>query len=326
MVSMAVLVVIVTIMVSATDQASQLARRTSGKIEQFEQARNGFERMTRRLGDATLNTYWDYFDKNGVPRNASNFTTFVPVNYGRQSELRFRSGRMSNLMANAPGVSHIPAYRPTHGVFFQAPVGQVDNNSSAGYTTPETDNEALTESLNTWGFFLELADDKDFVPDFLAGTIKPRIRSRLMELRQSTESLNVYKEIANNLAASNGTYAPITAPDNSASALKWFTDPITATPNRPVRVLAENIVALIVLPRLSQEDEAARLRSNPKSTPSDLCPFYEYDSTATNPNDPQINTKHQLPPVVQTIMVAIDEVTAARLATDPATASKKILA
>jgi uncharacterized protein (TIGR02599 family) len=96
----------------------------------------------------------------------------------------------------------------------------------------------------------------------------------------------------------------------------------------PLRVLSENILALVVLPRLSQQDELERSRRKL----SMLAPLYDYDSkrnsnsaeAVADPMNPKIrgaasdqpeavNPKNQLPPVVTVAMVAIDEMSAQRL-------------
>lgn len=270
----AVLLIIVVLLLGATNHAAGILRRSTGKIEQFGEARRGFENMTRRLAAATLNTYWDY---SYTVQNG----TRVPSAYVRQSELRFRSGPMDRLL---PATNVV---RPTHGVFFQAPTGAVEDADRL---------DVLGHTLNTWGYFLEVADDRDFLPSVLRGLQAPRRRSRLLELQQATERLSIYR---------GGT-----PPMNW-----WYAESIALGKNRPVHVLAENIVALVVLPRLSRPDEIAR---GNKPT---LCPAYDYDSTRTsnhtpplNPADGEINPKNQLPPVVQVVMVAMDEISAARLA------------
>ncbi|RYD61249.1 MAG: prepilin-type N-terminal cleavage/methylation domain-containing protein, partial [Verrucomicrobiaceae bacterium] len=269
MVAMVILLGIAAIMISTTGQAGQIFKRTSGKIEQFGEARRAYENVTRRLAEATLNTYWDYAYKNvGTSR--------VPSGYVRQSELRFRSGRMEGLSPSGN------AYRPTHGVFFQAPAGWVEDQDAL---------HSLDQSLNTWGFFLEVGDDSELRPSFLKDRVPKRVRSRLLELREPTERLSIY------------------APPSKDATHWWFADSINQSANRPVKVLAENIVALVVLPRLSQAEELARGRNKPV-----LSPKFDYDSTRTSnyqpvlsPADPEINPKNQLPPVVQVVMVAIDE-------------------
>jgi uncharacterized protein (TIGR02599 family) len=43
--------------------------------------------------------------------------------------------------------------------------------------------------------------------------------------------------------------------------------------------------------------------------------MYRYDTTVATA-DPSLNSKHQLPPIVQVVMIAIDEMSAERLARD----------
>jgi len=274
-VAMAVLLLIAALLLSATSQSSRVLQNTSSKIEEFREARNAFETVTRRLSEATLNTYWDYTYKEQSGKK-------VPTAYARQSELRFRSGRMQGLV-DSPG-----AYRPTHGVFFQAPAGEVDDDA----------HRPLDQSLCTWGFFLEAGTDQLLRPALLGPEVPPRTRFRLWELRQSTEKLSVYQ--------------PIPGRPNA-----WFTDEVQRDSGRQAHVLAENIVAFIVLPRLSRVDELARGNKPP------LSPRYEYDSSLTSnalppPSvvDAEINPKNQLPPVVEVVMVAMDETSAARLASE----------
>src|SRR5688572_4390908 len=94
LVSTTVLTLIVMMLVQITDRTASMWRYTSGKIEQFSSARDGFEALTRQVGQATLNTYYDYYDASGNPRTVANAATFRPDKYGRQSELRFIAGSM----------------------------------------------------------------------------------------------------------------------------------------------------------------------------------------------------------------------------------------
>lgn len=88
------------------------------------------------------------------------------------------------------------------------------------------------------------------------------------------------------------------------SGREWFTEPLgLPDATRPVRMLAKNIIALVILPKLSANEDPSQ---------SQLAPNFAYDSTNTNA-DPKINPKNQLPPVLQITMVAIDEASAARL-------------
>jgi uncharacterized protein (TIGR02599 family) len=265
LVATALMTLLLLFLVTMTDSTAKTWRYASSKTEQFQEARVAFEAMTRRLSEATLNTYWDIeYVKVGKPE------VEIPNRYIRQSELRFISGPMRNLTRKQT--------YPTHGVFFQAPAGFVEDTTNKG---------AMTNLLNTSGFFLEISDQDPSLPQFLQGTVPKSRRSRLMEFKEPSEKLSVYRSAD---------------PKNR----DWFTTPLfSSTP--PVRRLADNVVALVILPKLTPQDELARVGSPP------LAPAYFYDSTTNNP-DPNINPKNQLPPVLQVTMVAIDELSASRLA------------
>jgi len=268
LISMGILSILLLVLISMTNITQRTWTNTTEKIEQFREAREGFEAITRRLSLATLNTYWDYHYPN-------NNTSAVPDGYTRQSELRFICGAASTLT----GANNTA----THAVFFQAPMGFVSNTSYANLNT----------LLNTWGYFIEFSNDSASRPDFINSMAKSpasRYRFRLMELMEPGEAFALYSaEVA---AGGNGNY----------TSTDWFTTPLGST-NRPVRVLAENIVALVLLPKLSPGDDA---------TGTLLCPHYSYNSVKTNDSNSTtvnaaINWKNQLPPEIQVTMVAVDE-------------------
>lgn len=265
LVSMAILTVLLLTLVAITDSTRRTWTYTTGKIEQFREAREAFESISRRVSQATLNTYLDYDNP------------AAPTKYIRQSELRFISGP-----GLVTGASH-----PTHSIFFQAPLGYVEDPTYVG----------MDNLLNTWGYYIEFGDDSGLRPPFLSTTIAPlHSRFRLMELMEPSESLTLYsEEIA---AGGNANYTGAT----------WFTTPL-ATKSR---VLAENIIALILLPKLSPQED---------TTGTMLAPNYAYDSTSngTNGSNKNYNTKNQLPPVVQITMVALDEASFGRLQGNSAT-------
>ncbi|MDD5349654.1 MAG: Verru_Chthon cassette protein C [Chthoniobacteraceae bacterium] len=279
LVSVGILSLLLLMLASITDATRRTWTYTTGKVEEFRDAREAFESITRKLSQATLNTYWDYeypSASGGAPD-----TTQPPKRYVRQSELRFISGSAATLTGSSSA--------STHAVFFQAPLGYV--NDTAHFAD-------LNNLLNTWGYFIEFASDKGSRPPFL-DTLSPappeRWRFRLMELMEPSESLTLYDE---ETAVGNANYNKTT----------WFTKPLAASP-RPVRVLAENIVALVILPRLPQGEKDA---SNNPYNAWDLAQDYSYDSTLTKA-DAALNPKNQLPPVVQVTLVAVDEASYGRL-------------
>jgi uncharacterized protein (TIGR02599 family) len=137
MLSAAVLALLVVILVSITNQTANTWKYTSGKIEQFSSARDAFESLTRQIGQATLNAHYEYFNDKDEPRTEENAGLFVPRNYGRQSDLRFISGSMDrgnwyDGAVAAPLAADPVRPRPAHGIFFNAPLGFVDDLSEHG--------------------------------------------------------------------------------------------------------------------------------------------------------------------------------------------------
>ena len=318
LVSTAIIGLIMLVLLAVTNQTTQTWQYTTEKIEKFQEARDGFESMTRRLSQATLNTYWDYLGivppttTTIVPRPRDISTTaykeFIPQQYGRMSELRFVSGPMQgalqppNPQENTIVTGSNPGKWPFHGVFFQAPFGLEDTNDN---TVPTTDYSKMDNLLNTWGYFLEVGEEDDR-PGFISEAIAPRRwRSRLMEFMQPAENMMLNDPAMVNDLTTN-----------------WFSTRLLA-PNPPKRMIAENIIALIILPKLSKQDEEYRKTRTPTPWFEMLSPDFVYDSTKTlNPGVPAnpgefggINPHHQLPPVVQVVMVAIDERSAARMQT-----------
>jgi len=313
----AVFIGLMLMLVTATNQTGDIWRRSSTKIEQFQQARRGFESMTRRISQATLNTYWDYHYplKNGIPDR-----TQVPDGYERQSELRFRTGQAATLLQGvSDGIT-----RPTHAIFFQAPLGFVDDDITQR-TDISKSHKPLNNLLNTWGYFLEVDNDTDQVPQFLKGIISPRMRSRLIEMMEPSEVFKMDNPSQQLVNKPDGTsYVKTMDPNwDNPKWMDWFVLPAKKPDNK--RVLTENILALVILPRLSPQDEDARKNASPPKRET-LCPFYDYDSKRlsnsragmANPlakaSDPELNPKNQLPPVVTVAMIAIDEISAQKLA------------
>ncbi len=299
MVSMTIIVLLMVMLVQMTNSTSQLWRRTTGKVEQFRAAREGFESMTRQLGQATLNTYWDYNDANN------------PTKFVRQSELRFASGP---IMTGTKPLNSSPSGAqqwPFHGVFFFAPSGY---DIASKTTTDPLNDTSLSTLLNVCGYYVEFNTDHAYAPQFLQNVITDRYRFRLMEMKAASRDVNIYSHTSSATSPVNLTY----------QQKDWFT-PYMVNPGvgmrtsfaaLPVRILAENVVALIILPRLSSQEELSRKTNGKKP----LCPDYHYDTTYDRSNsaypysDPETNPTNQLPPVVQVVMVAIDEPSALRWA------------
>lgn len=247
LVSVTILSVLVVVLLSMLNSSTTIWRRGASKIQTFQEARAAYEGMTRKISQATLNTYWDY------ETNAAG----DPIRYKRQSELAFVSGPVSAAPVGLTNTSR------THAIFFQAPLGYTTNPAYAN----------LRSLLNASGFFLEFGDDQTDRPAFLANNsnVPAKQRFRLRELWQPSENLSVYA---------------------STPPAGWF----GAT---PASSLAENIIALAILPKLPEKEDA---------TGVSLSPGFVYNSTDAS----RTNTVNQLPPLVQVVMVAIDENSAKR--------------
>ncbi len=273
LVSLVLVVMLTLILVTIVNSTAKTWRYTSGRIEEFRGATNAFEVITRRLGQATLNASWDY----QYPNNDS---TQAPNGYVRNSSLRFRSDKTET------EVGSTTPHRPTYGTFFQAPLGYVDD---------PTDFSGMDNLINTCGYYVEF--NRDVPPAFITQLPRPpptKYRYRLMELLQPSNSLTIYSKTSG--LAVNDTY----------TGTDWFTVPLQAV-SPPVHVLAENVIALVVLPKLTPQEDP---------TGTTLAPNYSYDSSPTGPppSGNALNPINQLPPLVQVTLVAIDETSANRVA------------
>jgi uncharacterized protein (TIGR02599 family) len=128
--------------------------------------------------------------------------------------------------------------------------------------------------FNAMGYFVEFGDD-DAAPGFVLLQTHSW-RWRLKQVLQPSESLQIF------------------ATATSAAWIQQLVPPGAALP-----VLAENVVTLIVLPERAAND----------SGPA-LAPVFSYDSR----NAGNLLTLHQLPPRVRLVLVAMDSISAERLA------------
>jgi uncharacterized protein (TIGR02599 family) len=297
LVSMVVVGFLMLILVQTTTSTSNLWRGTTDKIKSFQNARSAFEGITQSLSQATLNTYYEYYDVSG--NRYSGQGGFTPAICDRASELHFVSAPSAKLLAgitrNGSPSGPYSSLSPGHAIFFQSPLGYSRD--------PDSSVVNLDNTLNALGFFVEFGSDQDFLPLFLKDAVNPRYRYRLMQFFQPSEEMAVYSE--NWSGHSNGAKA------------SWFSNPLSLalkdSPNvRPASVLADNILFLVLRPKRSDKEYDM---ANPK--PKAIAPDYTYDSRplpnispAQMPNYP---SRHQLPPIVAVTLVAIDETSASRL-------------
>ena len=208
LVSTVVLAVLMIAMVTAVDSVRRSVTSVRGKTQQFREARQAFELITKTLSQATLNTYWDYHYQDTGSNTPPTDSTAPPSAYIRHSELQFHIDQTARLL----GGQATAAASPGHAVFFQAPLGLTLDQGSLG------------SLLNARGFAIQFGDDTANRPPFLADyAIEPRQRYRLIEYRPPAES--------SGQMAGNAIYS---------RPVDWFRQNL----DESVRVVADNIILI----------------------------------------------------------------------------------
>ncbi|QIF05812.1 Verru_Chthon cassette protein C [Roseimicrobium sp. ORNL1] len=298
MISTAIVSVLMLVCVSALDQTQKTWKFSQAKVEQYREARLAFEAITRNLSQATLNTYWDYYYQETGTNEPPQDSTVQPGAYVRFSELQFRSGQASNLL----GSGATPSDNPGHVVFFQAPLGLSQQYRELGTL------------LNARGYYVQFGSDVKDRPPFLAEKGVPeKLRYRLMEYRPPAERPSLSLQ-------GNAVYAK---PDT------WYQQD-RADVSEP---LADNIILLLVSPRVSEAMAETANRSATWIAPSYRYNSLDCDNSTITPEKVQIlsdgtavqGTQHLLPPQVQITLVALDEPSAQRFAEQSANRSVDIL-
>ncbi len=284
LVSMAVISIFVLLLFSVTDNSFKLWRSTQSSIAMFDEARAAFDTMSRRLSQATVNTYLDYYDSNWTRRQPNN-AAFVPARYGRASDLHFLSGPTSQVAPPAFATNH-----PGHGVFFFAPLG---------YTDSDPNYADLPNLLNACGYYVEWGSDAGFRPSFLS-PLPVKHRFRLIENILPSQNFKPSSSGGND----NG-YPAFTDPAGDDYA--WVSTSLAGNPRK--HVLADNIIALIIRPEVPEQDANSLGLTGKEGITSD----YLYDSRAGRGSEISAAQFAQLPPMLRVIMVAISEKDAARL-------------
>jgi uncharacterized protein (TIGR02599 family) len=208
--------------------------------------------------------------------------TESPTRYQRNSELQFLSGNMSTF-------GHDAAVYPTHGLFFQAPTGKVADKDEFGN---------LPTLLNAFGYFVEFGDDGNDRPGFLPPSSQLRHRFRLKEWQVPADLLKLYEHTSGKDTANQPRRNSYLGQDSYG----WIdlTDPKPHT-------LAENVIALVISPRRSLVQNT--------SSGALLTDDYIFNSRNADAASAQF---HQLPPLVEVVMVAVEEDSLQRAVGNPA--------
>jgi uncharacterized protein (TIGR02599 family) len=258
LIAIAILLVIMVAMLEFCTDVEQTWK--SDAADPFAEARDAFESVVKNLSAATLEPYQDYADATGAFRTNAT-TTFTPDHLARRSDLDFVCGPGSGTTGLLTA-----GKRTTAGsaAFFLAPQGETQ--------TSTYEHHGLERMLNAIGYFVEFGTD-DTMPAFILPQTQTW-RWRLKQVLQPTESLQIFA---------------------TASSADWIAQLVPAGTSVPV--LAENVIALIVLPESAAGD-------------STLAPAFSYDSR----NSGNKLTLHQLPPCLRVALVAIDAPSAQLLA------------
>jgi len=241
LVSMGILSVLMLLLTQMLEQVQKSWTYSESRISQFREARVAFDLVTKNLGQANLNTYYDLKDSN---------KDGLVDGYYRTSELHFLTLEASkDLPASA-------TQEPVgQAIFFQAPLG-----FSSEYRN-------LNGIFNGRGYFVAYGSDRRFKPSFVKS--EDRMRFRLMEFRPPAESNQVFADGQEEREA--GEPEVFTA---------WYRQSMSGVGEGNfedhLNPLAENIIMLIVSPRDSLEP-GGRSR---KQTFSEIAPRYTYDSAA----------------------------------------------
>lgn len=301
LVSMTVLVVLMTLVTQVVGQVQKTWLSSNTRVAQFREARTAFDLITHNLSQATLNPYWDT-DTGGLSEDA-NRQSQIPTKYVRKSDLQFVTGRASNLVQAAPNRDQ--AHLPFFAVFFQATLG----------VTQTPDYERMQNLLCGRGYFIQYGDDRAFRPPFVT---RDTNRFRLMEYSPTAEQNQIYYDALNHLPVSRWYQDAGAAVDQNAEANASGGGTSTAVVRGFTRPVAENIVALIIAPRVSNQ----QAQSSGKEAHW-IANDFNYDSTqVANTSGSSSNTQgtqHLLPPLVDVIMIAIDEASQDSFTTDDVT-------
>ncbi len=192
LVAMAVLSLMLVILVSLLSSTSSLTQRSTGKISAFQSARRAFSTISHVVGQATLNSYWDY-DNPASPKR-----------YLRKSQLHFKGGPAGEgAMPGTPGTGQ--------AVVFQAPTGWTENAATYG---------GLENLLNACGFYIQYGPD-DTLPAPFPAPPSPKYRYHLMQAMQPTEGLGVYATTTGDAWIGGITASAAPVSDNIILLVAW---------------------------------------------------------------------------------------------------------
>jgi uncharacterized protein (TIGR02599 family) len=208
-----ILSILLILSLSAVSAVSTTWRRSSDKVQSFQEAQLAFDAITHNLSQATLNAYLDY-------DNAANAQRYL-----RKSELMF--------ISDAAGINPMPGAANTgQAFFFQAFLGYSNNTNYSG----------MESLLNPCGYFVSFTTNNT-IPDHVTGGNNP-YRYRLMQLLVPSETNDIY----NGATGSTGWFSSYTnlakpVADNVIALIVRPQDPGTNDPGTNVTGTPNNAYA-----------------------------------------------------------------------------------
>jgi len=266
LVAMTLLILVVGLSLSIMSAVTSAWKANRARLSAFSESRVAFETLTHRLSQATLNTYWDYNDRDN------------PTRYLRESELHFVQGKAATLLTSVTDTS-------TDAVFFVAPLGI---SNAANY-------RPLNKMLTACGFYIRFSDALNR-PAFLNSIVEKRFRFRLYQFLQPGERLSIYATsqgtawfrsdllnwsfpMADNVV---GMILRVKYPDAGGTTTEYAYDSrLNPTPANPPPTLHQLPPVISVTLMVIDEDSASRLADKFGQARPDILP----ESTAfSNPN------------------------------------------
>lgn len=268
--------------------ASQIIARTSSvwvysnsKMTEGREARVAFNSLVSRLSEATVDQYYGYTNSGTPP---------LPVAYLRRSELRFVSGISSAMNTTVTS-------SPTDAVFFAAPLGIVSDTADYGH---------LPSLLNVCGYYVQWSNNDSDRPSPPLPAGNGMYRFRLMQFVQPAEAMSIYSQTIPFGTVPAGNYPNYGFINTSAGAgTPWQNTALNnAATTGGIHPLANNVIALLLLPSMSTTDSSGT-----------LAPGFLYNSEAPTPpaTTPALTSMNRTPPVMRVVMYTIDEKSATRL-------------
>ncbi len=277
-VAIAVLSILLLLAAAIITKTSSIWIYSNSKMAEGREARVAFNSLVSRLSEATVDQYYGY----------TNYTSggiVVPGAYVRRSELRFISGPSATINTTATN-------SPTDAVFFTAPLGIVSDT---------TDYGGLPSLLNICGYYIQWSGTDPEQPVIPGLSTTPNYRFRLMQFVQPSEQLSVYAQTIPFASNPKGNFPNFAF----VAGTSWQNIAIKNSAATGVHLLADNVIALLLLPAMNTTDSSGA-----------IAPGFLYDSenptagaTAAN-----LTSLNRTPPVMRVVMYTIDEPSAKRLA------------